>query len=68
MKKIAVGLVETVKVIGKKVSMGKKAKKTRMIYCRRCGKRTYHVRKKKCSSCGYGKTKRLRSYNWQKKK
>ncbi|WP_405307445.1 50S ribosomal protein L37e, partial [Methanobrevibacter sp.] len=32
-------------------SMGKKNKKTH-IRCRRCGKNTYHVRKKVCASCG----------------
>jgi large subunit ribosomal protein L37e len=48
-------------------AMGKKSGKKNMIHCRRCGKRTYHIRKKKCSSCGYGKSKRLRSYKWQKK-
>ncbi|MCH8003133.1 MAG: 50S ribosomal protein L37e [Nanoarchaeota archaeon] len=48
-------------------SMGKKSGKKNMIHCRRCGLRTYHIRKHKCSSCGYGKSARLRSYNWQKK-
>jgi len=48
-------------------SMGKKSGKKTHIHCRRCGKRTYHKRKKKCSSCGYGKTSKLRSYTWQKK-
>ncbi|MDP6600411.1 MAG: 50S ribosomal protein L37e [Candidatus Woesearchaeota archaeon] len=48
-------------------SMGKKSGKKNMIHCRRCGGRTYHIRKHKCSSCGYGKSTRLRSYTWQKK-
>tara|TARA_Y100000310_G_scaffold322162_1_gene380843 strand:- start:608 stop:775 length:168 start_codon:yes stop_codon:yes gene_type:complete len=48
-------------------SMGKKSGKTNMIYCRRCGKRTLHKRKKACASCGYGKSAKLRSYSWQKK-
>jgi len=48
-------------------SMGKKSGKKNMIRCRRCGKKTYHIRKKVCSSCGYGKSKRLRKYSWQKK-
>ncbi len=47
--------------------MGKKSGKTNMIYCRRCGKRTLHKRKKACASCGYGKSAKLRSYSWQKK-
>jgi len=48
-------------------SMGKKSKGKSHIYCRRCGKKSYHVKKKVCSSCGFGKSARLRSYNWQKK-
>lgn len=48
-------------------SMGKKSGKKNMIYCRRCGKRTYNLRKDKCASCGYGKSAKLRKYNWSKK-
>ncbi|MFH1505503.1 MAG: 50S ribosomal protein L37e [archaeon] len=48
-------------------SMGKKSGKKTHIVCRRCGKRTYHARKKRCSSCGYGKSAKQRSYTWQKK-
>jgi len=48
-------------------SMGRKSGKKNMIRCRRCGKRTYHIRKKKCASCGFGNSKKLRSYSWQKK-
>ncbi|MBI1935698.1 50S ribosomal protein L37e [Candidatus Woesearchaeota archaeon] len=48
-------------------SMGKKSGKKNMIYCRRCGKRTFNLNKSKCASCGYGKSARLRKYNWQKK-
>ncbi|MCP3686446.1 MAG: 50S ribosomal protein L37e [bacterium] len=48
-------------------SMGKKSGKQNFIYCRRCGERSYHMRKKVCSSCGYGKSAKLRSYTWQKK-
>jgi len=44
---------------------GKHSKGKSHIRCRRCGKPTYHVRKKKCSSCGYGKTAKTRKYNWQ---
>ncbi len=49
-------------------SMGKKSGKKNFIRCRRCGKKTYHLRKKKCSSCGFGKSARLRKYKWMKKK
>ncbi|MEK6909639.1 MAG: 50S ribosomal protein L37e [Candidatus Aenigmatarchaeota archaeon] len=48
-------------------SMGAKSGKKNMIYCRRCGKRTFNFGKGKCASCGFGKSKRLRSYKWQKK-
>ena len=50
-------------------SMGKKSGKSNLVQrCRRCGKRSYHVRNKKCASCGYGATARLRRYNWQTKR
>ncbi len=45
-------------------SFGKRNKKTH-IACRRCGKRAYHIRKKVCAACGYGRSKRIRSYSWQ---
>ncbi len=48
-------------------SMGEKSGKKNMIYCRRCGKRTMNLNKAVCASCGFGKSKRLRSYRWQKK-
>ena len=46
-------------------SHGKKSGKVTHIRCRRCGKPTYHRSKRICSSCGYGKSRRLRSYAWQ---
>jgi large subunit ribosomal protein L37e len=48
-------------------SMGRKSGKKNMIYCRRCGRRTFNFGKDKCSSCGFGKSARLRAYAWQKK-
>jgi large subunit ribosomal protein L37e len=42
-------------------SRGKHSGKTTHIKCRRCGKVTYHKTKKKCSSCGYGNSSRLRN-------
>jgi len=48
-------------------SMGKKSGKKTHIACRRCGKITYHMRKKRCSSCGYGSSSKLRNYKWNKK-
>ncbi|MBI2139664.1 50S ribosomal protein L37e [Candidatus Woesearchaeota archaeon] len=49
-------------------SRGKKSRKKNMIHCRRCGKRTFTLRKGACSSCGFGKSARMRHYNWHKKK
>lgn len=40
-------------------SMGKKNKRM-CLRCRRCGKASYHKIKSICSSCGYGKTAKLR--------
>ncbi len=48
-------------------SMGRKSGKKNMIRCRRCGKRAYHIRKKKCASCGYGFKSKIRKYNWMSK-
>ncbi|MHA2061154.1 MAG: 50S ribosomal protein L37e [Candidatus Sifarchaeia archaeon] len=42
--------------------------KTRVIRCRRCGRRSYHIRHKACSACGFGKKATLRRYSWQTKK
>jgi len=35
-----------------------KGKKNKKVHgkCRRCGEKAYHLRKKVCSSCGFGKT------------
>jgi len=43
-----------------------KRQKTVHIICRRCGKRAYHMQKKVCASCGYGKTTKIRGFNWAK--
>ncbi|MBI4144541.1 50S ribosomal protein L37e [Candidatus Woesearchaeota archaeon] len=37
------------------------------IACRRCGKHSYHIRKKTCASCGYGNSSKFRRYGWQTK-
>ncbi|MCK4952508.1 50S ribosomal protein L37e [Candidatus Bathyarchaeota archaeon] len=42
--------------------------KTLHIRCRRCGRRAYHVRQKKCSACHYGESTRIRQYSWQTRK
>jgi len=50
-------------------SMGKKSGRSGLVRnCRRCGKRSYHSINKICASCGYGKTAKLRRYNWQTKR
>eukprot|EP00928_Gymnodinium_smaydae_P085229 TRINITY_DN685_c1_g1_i1.p2 TRINITY_DN685_c1_g1~~TRINITY_DN685_c1_g1_i1.p2 ORF type:complete len:168 (+),score=55.14 TRINITY_DN685_c1_g1_i1:171-674(+) len=46
-------------------AMGKRHKKTHGL-CPRCGKRSYHLQKKRCASCGYPAAK-IRSYEWSKK-
>ncbi|RLI03704.1 50S ribosomal protein L37e [Candidatus Bathyarchaeota archaeon] len=35
--------------------------KTIHIKCRRCGRRSYHIRKKQCAACGYGATAKIRN-------
>ena len=34
--------------------------------CRRCGRSSYHIQKKRCSACGYPLAK-IRKYNWSEK-
>ncbi len=46
-------------------SMGRRQKKTH-VKCRRCGKVSFNFHNKTCASCGFGKSKRLRGYGWQK--
>jgi large subunit ribosomal protein L37e len=47
--------------------MGKRQKHTH-IACRRCGKISFHARHKECSACGFGRSKRMRSYDWTEKR
>lgn len=49
-------------------SMGKKSKGKLHIMCRRCGSRSYHMKKGECSACGYGRSARLKRYNWNRNK
>ncbi|CAK0880395.1 unnamed protein product [Prorocentrum cordatum] len=46
-------------------AMGKKHKKSHGL-CPRCGKRSFHLQKKRCAACGYPAAK-IRSYEWSKK-
>jgi large subunit ribosomal protein L37e len=48
-------------------SLGKMGVKKTHIRCRRCGRHSYHVKKGYCASCGYGRTKKLRSFSWAKR-
>ncbi|KAL0234283.1 hypothetical protein PCE1_001320 [Barthelona sp. PCE] len=43
-------------------SFGKRNSKSHTL-CVRCGKRSYHIQKSRCASCGYPEAK-MRSYNW----
>jgi large subunit ribosomal protein L37e len=49
-------------------TMGKRSTGKLHITCRRCGKKSFHMKRAVCSSCGYGKSSRMRSYSWTKKK
>ena len=49
-------------------SMGKKGKKKLHLSCRRCGEKSYHMKRGVCSSCGYGKSAKLKKYSWTIKK
>mmetsp|Transcript_37517 Transcript_37517/g.91214 ORF Transcript_37517/g.91214 Transcript_37517/m.91214 type:complete len:93 (-) Transcript_37517:2937-3215(-) len=46
-------------------SFGKRHNKSHTS-CRRCGKVSYHIQKKTCSSCGYP-SKKMRQYNHMSK-
>jgi large subunit ribosomal protein L37e len=48
-------------------SFGKHGKKAVHTHCRRCGRRAYHIRQKRCAACGYGASKTIRKYAWQTK-
>ncbi|OAL05808.1 hypothetical protein IQ06DRAFT_289894 [Phaeosphaeriaceae sp. SRC1lsM3a] len=46
-------------------SFGKRHNKTHTL-CRRCGRRSLHIQKHTCSSCGYPAAK-TRKFNWGEK-
>lgn len=48
-----------------KLRKGKRNKKVHGT-CRRCGKQSFHLKKGECSSCGFGKSKKRRDFEWQK--
>jgi large subunit ribosomal protein L37e len=48
-------------------SFGKRMGKTVHIRCRRCGRRSYNVKKKRCVACGFGESAKIRRFSWQTK-
>ena len=48
-------------------SFGKRARKILHIRCRRCGRRAYDLKRKRCAACGYGESASIREYSWQTK-
>jgi large subunit ribosomal protein L37e len=46
-------------------SKGKKNKAASHRTCRRCGKHSFHRRKRYCAYCGFGKTAKRRSPSWR---
>ncbi|XP_008801255.1 60S ribosomal protein L37-1-like [Phoenix dactylifera] len=46
-------------------SFGKRRNKTHTL-CIRCGRRSFHLQKSRCASCGYPAA-RIRKYNWSVK-
>ncbi|AWR97256.1 50S ribosomal protein L37e [Acidianus sulfidivorans JP7] len=49
-------------------SFGKMNKGATHIRCRRCGRNSYNPRKHYCAACGFGKSKKIKTYNWKNKK
>lgn len=49
-------------------SMGKKSKGKLHIMCRRCGERSFHMKTGVCSACGYGKSSKMKSNNFTRRK
>jgi large subunit ribosomal protein L37e len=42
--------------------------KTLHIMCRRCGRRAYNVKKKRCAACGYGESSNVIRYSYKTRK
>ncbi|TLM97626.1 50S ribosomal protein L37e [bacterium] len=48
-------------------AMGRLHKKATHKNCRRCGRRSFNVRKKFCAACGFGISSQLRRFSWATK-
>ncbi|RLF74597.1 50S ribosomal protein L37e [Thermococci archaeon] len=46
---------------------GKRNRTPTHIKCRRCGRKSFNTRKGYCTSCGFGRSKRIRKYSWSHK-
>ncbi|MFW9818424.1 MAG: 50S ribosomal protein L37e [Candidatus Thorarchaeota archaeon] len=46
-------------------SKGKKNKAASHRTCRRCGRHSFHRRKRYCAYCGFGKSAKLRNPSWR---
>ncbi|MFH0897481.1 MAG: 50S ribosomal protein L37e [Candidatus Bathyarchaeota archaeon] len=44
-----------------------KHQKIQVTICRRCGRRSYNLSKRRCSACGFGESAKIRNYAWQTK-
>ena len=47
-------------------SMGKHGRGKSHIICRRCGHRSFNVQKGYCAYCGFGRSKKIRKYSWNR--
>ncbi|HME87286.1 MAG TPA: 50S ribosomal protein L37e [Candidatus Nanoarchaeia archaeon] len=48
-------------------SQGKRGRKIVAVKCRRCGLGSYHATRKVCSSCGFGRSTKMRTFAWSYK-
>ena len=49
-------------------SKGKFGRETTHIRCRRCGRRAYNVKKRKCAACGFGASAKMYKHSWKTRK
>ncbi|WP_461864718.1 50S ribosomal protein L37e [Thermococcus sp.] len=46
---------------------GKRNRTPTHIKCRRCGRKSFNVKKGYCAACGFGRSSRMRKYRWSRK-